>query len=107
MTERLTLTVSEAAKILGISRTQAYDAIKRKELPSIRFGRRILIPRVSFEKLIGVQNHEAAAAEEDHAGNDVPRQPLVLDERLQRFFEVSMSGNPRHGETKIDADLAL
>ena len=44
MTARLTLTVSETAAALGISRTAAYDLIRRNHLPHIRIGRAIRIP---------------------------------------------------------------
>jgi excisionase family DNA binding protein len=40
-----TLTVPEAARILGISRTTAYEAVRDGSLRSIRVRRRILIPR--------------------------------------------------------------
>ena len=33
--------VPEAAKILGVSRNSGYEAVKRKEIPSIRIGRRL------------------------------------------------------------------
>ena len=42
MAPRLTITVEEAAVALGISRTLAYEALHRGELPFIRIGRRIL-----------------------------------------------------------------
>jgi len=41
---RLTLSVAEAAKQLRISRNSAYEAIKAGALPSIRIGRRVLVP---------------------------------------------------------------
>jgi excisionase family DNA binding protein len=47
--ERYCMTVPEAAKKLGISRNFAYELVKRGELPSIRFGKRILIPRIALE----------------------------------------------------------
>ena len=43
--ERLTLSVAEAAKLLGISRNTAYELVKQEQIPHIRFGKRILIPR--------------------------------------------------------------
>ena len=43
--DRLTLTVEEAAASLGISRASAYEAVRRGEIPAIRIGRRILVPR--------------------------------------------------------------
>lgn len=50
MTEKLTLSVDEAAKLLGISRGLAYEAVRTGEIPSIRFGKRVLIPRLALEK---------------------------------------------------------
>ena len=49
---RLTLTVEEAAAALGISRAGAYDAVRRGEIPSIRIGRRVLVPRAALERLL-------------------------------------------------------
>jgi len=49
---RLTLTVEEVAATLGISRAFAYEAVRRGEIPSIRIGRRVLVPRAALEKLI-------------------------------------------------------
>lgn len=48
--ERLTLTVPEAALLLGISRNEAYMAIQRGEIPARRVGRRIIISRVALER---------------------------------------------------------
>ena len=49
---RLTLTVEQAAVILGISRATAYDAVARGEIPCIRIGRRILVPKIALEKML-------------------------------------------------------
>lgn len=46
------LTVVEVAKILRIGKISAYQAIERGEVPSIRIGRRILIPRMALEQLL-------------------------------------------------------
>ncbi|HUY06756.1 MAG TPA: helix-turn-helix domain-containing protein, partial [Acidimicrobiales bacterium] len=43
-TSKLTMSVSEAAEWLGISRAFAYELVARGELPSIRLGRRVLVP---------------------------------------------------------------
>ena len=42
--DRATLSVEDAAKVLGISRWSAYELCRRGELPSLRLGRRIVIP---------------------------------------------------------------
>lgn len=49
MAERLTYTVTEAACALGIGRTVAYDLIRRGEIPHVRIGRSIRIPRSSLD----------------------------------------------------------
>jgi excisionase family DNA binding protein len=48
----LTLTVGETAEILGLSRAFTYELVARGELPCVRFGRRIVIPRVAIERLL-------------------------------------------------------
>jgi excisionase family DNA binding protein len=49
--ERKTVTVDEAAKILGISRGGAYEAVKRGEIPTIKIGRRLLVPKAALDRL--------------------------------------------------------
>ncbi len=49
---RKTLTVTEAATCLGVSRHFAYQAVRDGSIPSIRIGRRILIPTHAFEQLL-------------------------------------------------------
>jgi|HubBroStandDraft_6_1064221.scaffolds.fasta_scaffold143902_3 excisionase family DNA binding protein len=48
-----TFTVEEAGEILRLSRTSAYAAAASGELPTIRFGRRYVVPRLAIEKLLG------------------------------------------------------
>ena len=50
--ERLTITVEEAAKQLGIGRQLAYDKVKTGEIPVLKIGRRLLVPRAALEKLL-------------------------------------------------------
>lgn len=52
-TEKATLTVEQAATILGISRGSAYEAARSGQLPTIRIGRRLLVPRAKLEELLG------------------------------------------------------
>jgi excisionase family DNA binding protein len=53
MSEPLTLSVEDAARLLGISRGLAYEAARRGELPVIRLGRRLLVPRARLLELVG------------------------------------------------------
>lgn len=54
--EKLTLNVNEAAKLLGLSRGSAYMAVERGELPVIRLGKRILIPRKALEDMLAISH---------------------------------------------------
>ena len=53
--ERLTLSIPEAAKVLGISRGLAYDLARRDKLPVpvIKLGRRLVLSRRAVEALLG------------------------------------------------------
>lgn len=50
--KRLTLSVEETARLLGIGRNLCYDRVKTGEIPVIRIGRRLLVPRSALEKLL-------------------------------------------------------
>lgn len=50
---RLVYTVEEAQHLLGLSRGLVYEAIRTGGIPSVRIGRRILVPRVALERLMG------------------------------------------------------
>lgn len=47
-----TLSVAEAAEVLGISRAHAYDCVRSGELPSITLGRRVVIPKRALDDLL-------------------------------------------------------
>ena len=52
MEDRLVFTVEEAAELLGISRSFAYEAVQRAEIPSMRIGKRILVPKVALQRFL-------------------------------------------------------
>lgn len=51
-TEQPTMTAEETGKALKISRASAYDAIARGEIPSIRVGRRVLVPTAAVRRML-------------------------------------------------------
>lgn len=59
--DRLTLTVTEAAQLLGISRAMAYECVRTGDLPAIRLGGRILIPRERFDEMLNGDRDARAA----------------------------------------------
>ncbi len=48
------LTVEEAALLLGLGRTAAYEAARRGEIPSRRLGRRVIVPVAALLEWLGV-----------------------------------------------------
>jgi excisionase family DNA binding protein len=52
MRERVTITVPEFARIMGISERLAYDMVNRGDVRHVRMGRRILIPRTVPDEIL-------------------------------------------------------
>lgn len=51
--ERPVLLVEEVARLLGISRSSGYQAVKNGDLPSIRIGRRVVVPTAKLHEMLG------------------------------------------------------
>ncbi len=49
---RLVWTVEEAGRLLGISRAHAYELVARGDLPHVRLGRRVVIPKHAITALL-------------------------------------------------------
>jgi excisionase family DNA binding protein len=54
-----TMTVSEAGVLLGISRSSAYECVRLGSIPSLRLGRRIVVPRRAIDALLNSVSLEA------------------------------------------------
>jgi excisionase family DNA binding protein len=50
--ERMAYSVEEAGERLGLGRNSTYEAIRRRQIPSIRIGGRILVPKLALERLL-------------------------------------------------------
>ncbi len=50
--ESATLSVEETAEVLGIGRNSAYEGVRTGQIPSIRIGKRILVPRIALERIL-------------------------------------------------------
>ena len=55
---RMTISVEEAAEILGISRAFAYKLVKKDELPIVRLGRRVVVPRRALERMLNTPSDD-------------------------------------------------
>lgn len=62
--ERLTVSVTEMARMIGISRPTAYELVQRSDFPVLRIGRRLLIPIKELETWL-----ERNAYSDEHATN--------------------------------------
>jgi excisionase family DNA binding protein len=51
-----TMTVEAAALVYGIARASAYEGVRTGEIPSIRVGRRILIPTAAVRRQLGLND---------------------------------------------------
>jgi excisionase family DNA binding protein len=50
--QRRTISVEEAGRQLGISRGAAYAHAKSGAIPTIKLGKRVLVPKAAFEKML-------------------------------------------------------
>ena len=57
------LTVREAAGVLRLSVNSAYEAVRRGEIPSVRIGRRVLVPKASLARLLGISEGGTSTAQ--------------------------------------------
>ena len=69
--EPLVLTVTEAAEILGISRSFAYELCRTGELPALRLGRRVVVPRRALVDFV------------ESSGADVARSSSILSRSVR------------------------
>ena len=44
--------VDEVAALLGIGRNGAYESVRSGQIPSIRIGKRILVPKAAFDRML-------------------------------------------------------
>jgi len=46
------MTVPEAGKKLGLGRNAAYEAAARGEIPTIKLGKLLKVPKIAFERML-------------------------------------------------------
>lgn len=61
-TNRLTLTVEEAAQVIGISRAKAYQLVRSAGFPTIKIGRRLLVSAKGLDAWLDKQAEEGWSA---------------------------------------------
>ena len=51
-TEKLTYDVPEAGRLLGLGRSASYEAARRGELPVIKIGSRLKVPKKALARML-------------------------------------------------------
>jgi excisionase family DNA binding protein len=52
MSEKLVYTVNETAELLGMSRNGTYNSIAAGEIPSVKIGKKIVVPKARLLALL-------------------------------------------------------
>jgi excisionase family DNA binding protein len=52
------VSVDEVAVLLSLSRHSAYEGVKAGEIPSVRIGRRVLVPTAGLRAMLGIERRE-------------------------------------------------
>jgi len=86
--ERLTITVPEAGRVLGIGRDAAYAAAERGEIPTLRLGRRLVVPVPKLLALLGADVPDMSEPGSDNPGHATDN---------------ASSGGPRDAHPRITA----
>ena len=50
--DKIVYSISEVSKLLGVSRSYAYQMVKEKTLPVLDLGRRKVVPKIQLEEWI-------------------------------------------------------
>lgn len=53
-TEQPTMSVEEAGRCLGLGRSASYEAVRRGELPALRFGRSVRVATAELRRMLGI-----------------------------------------------------
>jgi excisionase family DNA binding protein len=51
-TESLVYEVPEAGAMVGLTRNASYEAAKRGEIPTLRFGKLLRVPKAAWHKIL-------------------------------------------------------
>lgn len=82
----LTLTVEQAAKLLGIGRSTAYELVHTGDIPSLRLGRRIVVPRARLALLLGYEADHHASDGSDPSKASLPAQQPSFERDQATLF---------------------
>ena len=74
----LTITVEQAAQVLGIGRSTAYELVRGGDLACLRLGRRIVVPVAHLADRLGVEREAVWSALAATRSDETPRASKVV-----------------------------
>jgi excisionase family DNA binding protein len=80
---RATITIPQAGEVLGLGRDSAYRAADRGEIPTLKLGRRLLVPVPKLLRLLGelgTEHSEAGANTPADASTPPPPTAIGLSQ---------------------------
>jgi excisionase family DNA binding protein len=77
----LVLTVEETAEALRIGRSAAYEGIRTGQIPAVRIGRNLRVPRHALEQLLGLTAVGTDSPHENGAVGAAPQERKMRHER--------------------------
>ncbi len=89
----LLVAVPTAAHLLGIGATLAWDLVRAGDIPSVKLGRRVLVPRAALERL--AHPHVSGPDQEPVTDTDTPHTLIPVPRRGPARSEPSPSGPAR------------
>lgn len=63
--KRLVCSVPQAGRLLQLSRDSAYEAAKRGDIPTLKIGRRKVVPLSALEGMLGLEPGTLGSADFD------------------------------------------
>ena len=51
--ERQVYSVVEAGQVLGLSKNSAYEAVRNGQIPAIRIGGKLIVPKQAVDRMLG------------------------------------------------------
>ena len=75
--------VEEVCEILGVGRNTVYEALRRNELPSVRVGGRVVIPKAALDRL--VKDGQPGWAK--NAWDAITIEHMMQHQRLSEFLD--------------------
>jgi excisionase family DNA binding protein len=72
---KLIYSVIEMAELLGIGRSKAYELVRSGTIPSLRLGRRIIIPKLALSRFLAECAHQNDDEADHQSRKSVTGQP--------------------------------